>query len=576
LSSPYGDAHANNKNSSDGPLHDVCGRTSLFLFTLVATSTGAQAQPSDRDNNGNDGHDNQFRPGLLVVSRSVYDNQSSNVQAGMILPPNCASTQGGCSASTGAPADGSYPYVWNNDGYDGSFGITSRIFLDQIKPDGAFVSTLEVPNSLRKGFTRDQMVTSFSSKSELALHLSTDGKYLTFMGYVAPVNTLDVSNSNTPAAVDPTNPVGQNFYRAVARVDRNGHFRFTETNAYSGNNGRSAILNDSNGQDIIYTAGNAGNGASPQPDGVILGAGAQFIDASKQHEAQQTPGTPTPLASFSITQLGVKADKIGKDDNFRGMTIFNNVLYFTKGSGSNGVNTVYFVDTTGSACPNGVGVPSPKAVLPTTPLAYNAATLQTGGLPNNMCILAGFPSTPNKSATTLSYPFGLWFADANTLYVADEGDGYTGGADLYTHAAAQPNAGLQKWVYNAGTKSWSLAYTLQAGLNLGTQYTVPGYPTGSNTATGLSWAPATAGLRNLTGRVDDDGTATIWAITSTVSGNGDVGADPNRLVAIRDVVKNTTASGAAREKFVTLRSAGYAEVLRGVSFAPGVDNDKKF
>ncbi|MEM5438784.1 hypothetical protein [Paraburkholderia diazotrophica] len=543
---------------------------SVFAVTVISASTAAHAQPS-----GHDG-DARFKPGLLVVSRSVYDNLSSNVRVGAILPPNCASTNGGCSASTGAPSDGSYPYVWNNDGYDASFGITSRIFLDQITPGGAFVSALEVPNSTLQGFSHDQLVTSFSSKSELALHLSTDGKYLIFMGYVAPVNAIDVSNSNTPGVVDPTDPVGQNFYRAVARVDRNGHFRFTETNAYSGNNGRAAILNDSDGHDIIYTAGNAGNGSNPQPDGVILGAGAQFIDASKQREAQQDPGTPAPLASFSVTQLGAKADKIGKDDNFRGMTVFNNVLYLTKGSGSNGVNTVYFVDTTGNACPNGVGVPSAQAKLPTAPLAYNPPTLQTSGLPNNMCILAGFPSTPNKSATTLSYPFGLWFADANTLYVADEGDGYTGGADLYTHAAAQSAAGLQKWIYNAGTKKWTLAYTLQGGLNLGTQYTVKGYPSGSNAATGLPWAPATDGLRNLTGRVDDDGTATIWAITSTVSGNGDVGADPNRLVAIRDVVKNTTAAGASQEKFVTLRSAGYAEVLRGVSFAPGTDLNGHF
>jgi hypothetical protein len=548
------------------------GRTSLIAFTLVGAGAIAHADSADHDHDG----DTRFKPDLLVISRSVYDNRSSNVQVGTILPPNCANTQGKCGASTGAPVDGSYPYVWNNDAYDGSFGITSRIFLDQIKPGGAFVNTLEVPNSLQKGAAHDQLVTSFSSKSELALHLSTDGQYLTFMGYVAPVNMLDVSNSNTPGVVDPTNPVGQNVYRAVARVDRDGHFRVTETNAYSGNNGRSAILYNSNGQDIFYTAGNAGNGASPQPDGVILGAGAQFIDPSKQHEAQQNPDTPAPLASFSVTQLGAPADKIGKDDNFRGMTIFNDVLYFTKGSGGNGVNTVYFVDTSGSACPNGVGVPSPKAKLPTTPLAYNPATLQTNGLPSNMCILAGFPSTPNNKATTLSYPFGLWFADANTLYVADEGDGYPGPKDPYQHAAAQTTAGLQKWTYNARTKTWSLAYTLQAGLNLGTQYTVPGYPAGNNAATGLPWAPATDGLRNLTGRVDDDGTATIWAITSTVSGNGDLGADPNQLVAIRDIVKNKTASGAAQEKFVTLRSAGFAEVLRGVSFTPGTDLDRHF
>ncbi|MEM5387948.1 hypothetical protein VSR68_30815, partial [Paraburkholderia phymatum] len=105
------------------------------------------------------------------------------------------------------------------------------------------------------------------------------------------------------------------------------------------------------------------------------------------------------------------------------------------------------------------------------------------------------------------------------------------------------------------------------GLNLGQPYTVNGYPTGTNMATGLPWAPATDGLRNLTGQVESDGTVMLWAITSTVSGSGDQGADPNKLVAIRDLLKNTTAPG-AQEQFVTVRNAGFAEVLRGVSFTP--------
>lgn len=192
-----------------------------------------------------------------------------------------------------------------------------------------------------------------------------------------------------------------------------------------------------------------------------------------------------------------------------------------------------------------------------------------------MCILAGFPSTPAKTAKTLAYPFSLWFADANTLYVADEGDGYAGGADLYTHAAAQTTAGLQKWVYDSNSKTWSLAYTLQTGLNLGQSYTVGGYPAGINTATDLPWSPATDGLRNLVGRVDHDGKVTIWATTSTISGNGDTGADPNQLVAIRDTLKNRDTQVAAQEKFETLRSAKFAEVFRGVSFAPDRDADDR-
>jgi hypothetical protein len=188
-----------------------------------------------------------------------------------------------------------------------------------------------------------------------------------------------------------------------------------------------------------------------------------------------------------------------------------------------------------------------------------------------MCILAGFPTDLAKSANPLAYPFGVWFANADTLYVADEGDGYNSAADLYTHAAAQPTAGLQKWVFNSSTSSWTRAYTLQTGLELGIPYTVPNYPTGNNPATRLPWAPATDGLRNLTGYVDRYGYVTLWAVTSTVSGNGDQGADPNRVVVVRDKLTNTDPTVAAKESFYTLREARYAEVLRGVSLTPGTD-----
>ena len=546
----------------------------LFGAALAAAFSGAAAAGPD-DSTHRDGpfrHGQFFIPGNLVVSRSVYDNKASNVVVGTILPPNCAATTGGCGAPSGAPNDGTYPTVWNNDIYDASFGITSRIFLDQMTPFGWVIDSLPVPSEpTRRGTGADHLVTSFSSKSELALNLSNDGRFITFMGYVAPIDTIDVSNSNTPGAPDPTNPVGTAFLRAVAQVDANGVFQFTETNAYSCNNGRAAIQNDSRGVDLIYTAGNAGNGANPQPDGIILGAGAQILSPASAPEAAQVPGAPTPVASFSVTQLGAKADKLGKDDNFRGLTIFNDVLYFTKGSGSNGVNTVYFLDTTGTACPKGTGLPAPGAKLPTAPLAFTAANLQSTGLPNNLCILAGFPQTPNKTATVTAFPFGIWFADARTLYVADEGDGFTGGTDLYTHAAAQTTAGLQKWVFNSTTGAWALAYTLTNGLGLGQAYEVRGYPAGVNAGTGLPWAPATDGLRNITGIVGRDGVATIWAITSTISGNGDVGADPNRLVAIRDSVDNLNAGSASKEQFYTLRTADFAEVLRGVAFTPGTD-----
>ena len=524
---------------------------------LVPTAALAQGKPA-------------FNPGNLVVSRSVYDNLPGNVTIGQELPPNCVQSTGSC---VNAKYDGSFPYIFNNAPIDGSFGITSRIFLDHSTPSGNVISSIEVPNSLDPWITgtSDQLVTSFSSKSELALHLSTDGRYITFMGYLAPVNTLDVSNSNTLLAPDPTNAVSASYYRAVARVDRWGHFTFTLTNAYSGNNGRAAILNNTWGNDVYYTSGNAGNGSTPQPTNVVLGAGAQILSPSGQLEVDQVPGLPTPVGSFSVTELGDKADKIGKDDNFRGITIFNNVLYFTKGSGGNGVNTVYFIDTTGKACPKGVGLPSSSATLPTTPIDTTGINIQSNGVPTNMCVLAGFPTLSNKTGNPVNFPFSLWFADSNTLYVADEGDGtatYDAATNTYTDAATNPNAGLEKWIFDSSSNTWKLAYTLQNGLDLGTPYTVPGYPTGMNAATGLPWSPTTDGLRNIAARANDDGTVTIWAITSTTSGGGDTGADPDKLVVITDTLSNTTAAGAAHEKFRTLRTAGFGEVLRGVSFGP--------
>jgi hypothetical protein len=455
--------------------------------------------------------------GDLLLSRSVYSGTASTVTIGQALP-------GGGTAV----ADGTYPGVWANEGPDSSFGVTSPIFIDRGALAGTTllpVGTLAVPP--------DQVVTSFSSKSELALHLSTDGRHVTFMAYVAPVNTLDVSNSNTPGHVDPTNPVALIYPRAVAQIDARGGssaVMVTPVNTYSGNNGRSAILDSAGNQ--YFTAGNAGNGGSPEPVSVVSNTGVQLVAPGGGPETtvvgvlNGTPGAANGFQyGFAVQLLGDKPDKSGKDDNFRGLTIFDQTLYVTKGSGGNGINTVYQVGTQGT--------------LPTSATA--AAT--------PISILPGFSTVLAKSATGVLNPFGIWFADQTTLYVADEGAGT---------AAANPNAGLQKWVLQAGV--WQNVYTLQNGLDRGVKYGVPGLAPSLN--------PATDGLRSLTGRVNGDGTVTLFAVTSTVSASVDQGADPNRLVTLTDTLSFKTALEAAGEAFTTLRTAAFGEALRGVEFVP--------
>ena len=477
-----------------------------------------------------------------------------------------------------AAVNGSYPGVWANETPDPSFGVTSSIFVDQMTPDGALVNSLEIDPA--------QIVTSFSSKSELALNLSTDRTKVTFMGYVgAAVNLLDVSNANTVSpthdafsTIDPTNPVTSSYNRGVAQIDHVGNLQVTETTAYSGNNGRAVLLHNTEGASAYYLAGNAGNGGNPQPAGIVLGAGAQFVIPG-----QSPLLLPSPLGSFSITQLKDPShppnfyapDKVGKDTNFRGLTTFGQVIYLSKGSGGNGINTVYFVDTTGLACPSvsatpGIGLPLSGATLPTTaPLFSNltdATSLQNQGIvPTNMCVLAGFPTALAKNLvdpTTDNFPFGIWFADAKTVYVADEGQGVAG----------DTSAGLQKWVFNDATSMWEKKYVLQQGLHRFQPYSVPNGPNGEVYPVALN--PATDGLRNLTGRVNADGTVSIWAITSTVSTNVDQGADPNQLVFITDNLANKSAAGAVLESFTVLRTARFGEVLRGVSFAPAVPASK--
>ena len=460
-----------------------------------------------------------FTAGNLVVTRSTYAGDATTIATGQAIPPICPTTAacGPKATDTGAfPAPGSTNNVWNNAKADGSFSITSPIFLDQISPEGALINTLALPPDL--------LVTSFSSGSELAVNLSTDGTALTVLGYVAPVNAIDVSDSNTPAVYDPTNPAGGSYFRGVAQIAADGKVRVMLTNSFSGNGGRTVIL--TNG--LYFMAGNSNNGKST-PANVVASTGVQIAVPG------QTAGTaPMPVGNFSITQVTdpstgkpYAADKLGKDNNFRGLTIFNNTLYVTKGSGSNGINTVYQVGAAGS--------------LPTLANATAAP----------ITILPGFPTVLAKNAGA-GNPFGIWFANASTLYVADEGDGTA------ANASTSKIAGLQKWSLANGT--WQLDYVLQNGLNLGQAYSVSNYPAALN--------PATDGLRNITGRVNSDGTVTIWAITSTISANGDSGADPNALVTITDQLANTDAGGAASERFITLRTAKAGEVLRGVSFTP--------
>ena len=221
--------------------------------------------------------------------------------------------------------------------------------------------------------------------------------------------------------------------------------------------------------------------------------------------------------------------------------------FVTKGSGSNGINTVYQVGTAGT--------------LPTAGSASSTVINPLPGLPTFLASTGTSADYPQGF-----YPFGIWFANKSTLYIADEGDG------TVANAGVDLNSGLKKWTLST-SGTWQKDYTLQSGLNLGQAYTVAGYPTGDHMVTSGTttkdlgnWAPETDGLRNITGQTNQDGTVTIFGVTSTASGSGDPGADPNAVVAIVDNLAATSAP--VGESFTTLDAPTYGTVYRGVAEVP--------
>ena len=142
-------------------------RSGLTLTLLLSSAAFAPVALSDDEGSF-------FSPGNLLVSRAIYDikNPPTIVPGTTVLPPNCTLAPNCVNATT----TGVYPQVFNNALVDGSFGVTSKIVLDQTDTLGFLINSIEVPNSSQRGIfpNSDQTVTSFSSKSELALNLSTD------------------------------------------------------------------------------------------------------------------------------------------------------------------------------------------------------------------------------------------------------------------------------------------------------------------------------------------------------------------------------------------------------------------
>ena len=248
-------------------------------------------------------------PGNLLLATSDY--APADIQAGVTqLPPECnIATPPDCAT---AVAGGTYPFSFNNDSIDAFFGITSPVNLDELTPWGQHIGTIPVPD--------DDLVTSFSSKSELALNLSPRGQ--------VPVVHRLRRTAGRGGRLERQYPgrdrsrqrdVGP-YYRVVAQLDR---WRQLDLHRDQRLQRRQRPGGD---RPTTRRQGPAVHGrqrgqrqSNPQPTCVVLGAARR---SSRRHPCPRptrTQASPTPVGSFNITQLGDKPDKVGKDDNFRGL-----------------------------------------------------------------------------------------------------------------------------------------------------------------------------------------------------------------------------------------------------------------
>src|ERR1700722_6542993 len=123
----------------------------LFAACLVMTGGATQISAS--------GASTTLAPGNLLVATSIYQNDPNIVAGSTELPPGCSTAKKADDPCGTAVEGGEYPQVFNNETIDGSFGVTSKIVLDQLTPSGTPVSTIEVPNSTDPGVASspDQM-----------------------------------------------------------------------------------------------------------------------------------------------------------------------------------------------------------------------------------------------------------------------------------------------------------------------------------------------------------------------------------------------------------------------------------
>ena len=365
----------------------------------------------------------------------------------------------------------------------------------------------------------------FGSSSEGILQRSANGSYLTIAGYDTNAAAFNANAAgfggttktciNQGACYPLAQTASSVVQREIALVG-NGYVNTSTTlgtTAFSGNNPRSVTTVD--GSSFYVSGQGAGKTNGETDQGVFFTQLGQTTNATSIDNSYDTR-----VVSIQNGHLYVSADS-------------------TEGSGVHeNVSSYAALPTTGQATATPLSNISSKFLI--------TSTSQLNTIDN----VANSP-TPANTKIYLS-PEQYFFADANTLYIADSGNpkGDNNGSGKSTQGLS--DGGLQKWTRDPTTGAWTLDYTISAGLL--------NFVPDTTACTANQVNCGTTGLIGLTGEVVN-GNVELFATNSTL---GDL--DQTYLYGITDQLSATTA--AQGEAFTMLYAAAPDTVIRGVALAP--------
>ncbi|HYG33502.1 MAG TPA: DUF3616 domain-containing protein, partial [Clostridia bacterium] len=192
-------------------------------------------------------------------------------------------------------SEGNLAVLRLGDGTASLSSASTSAHIDQFTPAGSYLNTITIPDTGSSALTY-----SGTAVSEGALTRSTDGRYLTLVGYNTSKGLASVASSSTTTVP-----------RGIATVDFDGHYALEATTTqFTGNNIRSGITD---GAHNFWAAGAGGMSSS----------GIAYL------------GT----ASVAASVMNVNA---------RVVNVFNENLYFSTGSGTAGIYGFTGTPTTSS------------------------------------------------------------------------------------------------------------------------------------------------------------------------------------------------------------------------------------